>query len=372
MADAPRAPTAGELLAALHAAALVTPDDEAAISSFLAARRAGDEPPLHLKILSAIGTALATGFFLGFLAISKLIDFGSGPAMMVWGAAFLACGIGLSSSLRRAPIGLAADFTAQTTFAAMAIGKILVVVGAMVHFGEHTPWIATIALAVVTLVTYPVSASSLDRLLSPYAVFAAMLWEILERGGGRADASLALTLYFVVTTALAGTLILPDRAPVALRPIGLAAIAAMGTVVSVLATGHDFGIWASGRPIDPRPIEWILTAALIVLIARIAGGLRPLASPTLTPAVIGIAALGLASAPGIVFALGLLVLGHARHDRPLRVFGILALPTFLVLWYYGRDMTFLVKSAVLVGSGAALLAARGWMTLRGLDRRTTA
>lgn len=363
---------AAALLADLRRRDLVTPEEAAAITATLAARRPQDEPPLHLKILSAIGTALASAFFLGFLGVSDLIDFHSGLAIAIWGAAFLATGIAVSLALRRRAPGLATDFVAQAAFAALAVGKVLVVAGAVVWFGDATPWVVTSALAIVTVATYPVSGSSLDRLLSPYAVFASVLWEILEHGGRETSATLPLSAFCLAMLILVGALVLPARAHAALRPIGLAALAALGTVVVILASGHDAGFWASSRPLDPRPIEWGLVAALIGLIARVAGDLRRLAGPTLAPAVIAALALGWAAAPGIVFALGLAILGHAHHDRPLRVFGILALPAFLALWYYGRDLTLLTKAATLVGSGVLLLLGRGFMAWRGLDRETAA
>lgn len=370
MSDPARSVRATTLLASLDRAGLLAPGGAAAIGAALLARRPGDDPPLHLKILSAVGTFLATIFFAAFLDVSGLVDVRSGTSQMVWGAVCLVAGLALALSLRRATPGLGTDILAQTSFTALAVGKVLIVVGAVTLFGSSTPWVTTIALLLVTAVSYPVAGLSLDRFLSPWAVAASLLWEILERGSG-GGTTLALSLYVLVATGLAGGLLLPSRVSTTWRPLGFAALAALGTVVCVLSSGHDFGIWASRRPIDPRPIEAILTLSLVGLIGWVAGGAVRLADRRLVPAVVGALALGLAAAPGIVYALGLLILGHARHDRAVQVVGILALPTFLVLWYYGRDMDFLTKSAVLVASGAALLVARGWMAWAGLDRETT-
>lgn len=371
MSDHPRSIRATALLASLDRAGHLAPGGAAAIGAALLARRPGDDPPLHLKILSAIGAFLATIFFVAFLSVSGLIDFNSGKALTAWGVAFLAAGLGTALSMRRATPGLGTDLLAQTSFTCLAIGKVLIVMGVVDIFGAKTPWVVTSALLLVTIATYPVAGLSLDRFLSPTAVAASLLAEILQRGTGL-ELTVATTLYALVATGLAGGLLLPVRVSTTWRPIGFAALAALGILVCVLSSGHDFGLWASRRPLDPRPIEAILTLALVGLIGWVAGGAARLADPRLLPAVVGALALGFAAAPGIVYALGLLILGHARHDRAVQVVGILALPTFLVLWYYGRDMDFLTKSAVLVASGVALLLARGWMAWSGLDRETTA
>ncbi len=332
------------------------------------------EPPLYLKILSAIGTFVATLFFLAFLAVSGLISFDSGTGMMAWGAIFIAGAIALGFTLAKSEetAGITGDLLAQATFAALAVGKILFVAGALEHFDFRTPWVATYALAAVTIVTYPVTGSSLDRLLSPYAVACAALVEILSRTAVGQATDGAMTIFFTVVTAIAGALLLSHRVPVAIRPIGLAALGAMGTVTTIVAIGHDGAFSMARQVLDPRPIEAILTAALVGCIAWAAGGLDRLARPPLAAAALGVTALGFAGAPGVIFALLLLTVGHARHDLPMRVIGILSLPAFLVLWYYGRDMTFLAKSATLIGSGLLLLAARGGMMIMGWDREDEA
>ncbi|WP_333825031.1 DUF4401 domain-containing protein [Pinisolibacter sp.] len=359
------------LLASWRRAGLVTAEETPGLASALHAAALDPDPPIYLKILAAVGTALATVFFLGFLFLADLISLKSGTGLVAWGTAFLVSGIAMSMALGKAPPGLGRDFFAQSAFAALAVGKVLVVAGAIQIFGERTPWIPTIALAIVTVATYPVSGSSLDRVLSPYAVAATALMELLGRGNFGAGASVGLAVFHAVATAVAGALLLSHRVPQVLRPIGLAALGAMGTVVCIVASGHSFGFWASRAPLDMRPVEVMLVLSLVGTIAWAAGGFDRLAREPLTMATIGVVALGFAGAPGILFALILLTVGHALHDTPMRVVGILALPAFLVLWYYGKDMTFLVKSATLVGSGALLLAARGFMRLRGWDRENS-
>ncbi len=359
---------AADLLAAWERSGRVPAAGLDAVAEAIAAGAAGREPALPLKILSAVGTVFATGFFLAFLGVAGLVSFDDGAGLVVWGIAFLVVAVVLALALRRSPPGLGADLLAQTAFVATALGKIAFVAGAVEIYGPGTPWVATGALALVTIVTYPVTGSSLDRVLSPYAVAASALFEILERPSGGVDPGLALAVFHALATAIAAVLVLSHRVPAALRPIGTAALAAMGTVVSVIATGHDFGLWANGRSLDPRPVEAMTALALAATIAFVAREAGTLGRAAPNAAIAGAIVLGFAGAPGIVFALLLLVVGHARHDGPVRVAGILALPVFVVLWYYARDLTFLVKSAALVASGVLLLGARGLMAVAGWDR----
>ncbi|MFG1479789.1 DUF4401 domain-containing protein [Xanthobacter sp. V4C-4] len=359
---------AATLIAAWTASGALPPEAEGAVVAAIRATAAEERPPLHLKILAGVGTFLATAFFLAFLLVAQLIAFDSGGGLLSWGLAFIAAGIALSLALPRAPAGMGRDALAQTAFTALALGKVMSVIGILLLVGDDTPWVPTAAILSVTVITYPVSATSLDRVLSPYAAGVAAVVEILSRQGSGADPSLAIAVLFTLAAAIAGALLLSHRVPLALRPIGIAALALMGTLVCLLAAGQDAGAWANGRPLDPRPIEAVLTLALMGVIGWAAGGRARLVRPPLIAAMGGAIILGLAGAPGISFALLVLVLGHALHDVPLRVAGSLALPVFLVLWYYGRDMTFLEKSVTLVGTGLLLLAGQAILVRAGWDR----
>lgn len=362
---------AGTLLSELHASGVLPLEADAAVIAALKAGAAEEHPPLHLKILTAVGTLLATAFFLSFLVVADLISFRDGGGLTAWGLAFIAAGIVLSLALPRVRAGLGRDALAQTAFTALALGKVLAVAGIILLMGDARPWVPTGAILAVTALTYPVSATSLDRVLSPYAAGVSAIVEILARRSYGIDPGLALTVLFALATTIAGLLLLSHRVPLALRPIGTAALGLMGTIVCILAVGQDAGAWASGRPLDPRLVEAVLTIALVGVIGWAAGGSDQMLRPPLLAAAAGAVLLGLAGAPGISFAMLVLIVGHALHDTPLRVAGILALPAFLVLWYYGRDMTFLEKSATLVGSGVLLLAGQAVITRAGWDREET-
>ena len=54
----------------------------------------------------------------------------------------------------------------------------------------------------------------------------------------------------------------------------------------------------------------------------------------------------------------LLVYGYGHHDRLLAAFGGLVIPVFLFHFYYDLELTLTEKSAVLIGSGLAMVAGR--------------
>lgn len=91
------------------------------------------------------------------------------------------------------------------------------------------------------------------------------------------------------------------------------------------------------------------------------------------PLVLAVAAtLGLASftTPGILAALGLMVLGYARGDRYLLGIGIAFFPVFIVVFYYELQISLLVKSWIMAGSGGLLLAVRWYLNFRNWAQET--
>lgn len=83
-----------------------------------------------------------------------------------------------------------------------------------------------------------------------------------------------------------------------------------------------------------------------------------LSRKTHLPVLLVVAILALFGMHGVLFALALMAWGHVRHDRVLWVTGLLYLPAYLIAYYYALDMTLLMKSYVLLGSGAVVLLAR--------------
>ena len=68
--------------------------------------------------------------------------------------------------------------------------------------------------------------------------------------------------------------------------------------------------------------------------------------------------------PGLLVAVGLLVLGHATARRGIEVLGLIALPSFLFLYYRDLDLPLMTKAVMLIVSGLVLLGLRRLLASR--------
>jgi hypothetical protein len=126
-------------------------------------------------------------------------------------------------------------------------------------------------------------------------------------------------------------------------------------VVPVMST-HNF--------LDHEPALWLpATAAVAVLLVITAVNIfsslgKPLASPAFAACALLTAAFAAmtCNSPGIITALFVTALGFRRGNRILTALAGLCLGGYLVMFYYNLSMTLLVKSYILMGSGALLIA----------------
>lgn len=200
--------------------------------------------------------------------------------------------------------------------------------------------------AVLSVLLYPVARSSVYRFLlacAPQFMFVIASWEWGWRKlQNSADVVHVLVL---VQTAAVGA-IFAWRPKQFLWPAGYSF--AVGLLATLVLTTSEF------RQMAAWPSSVIQVAAEIWLIAWLmsAGRRR---DPTLMLLAAGACAvIGVLSAPGVLAAIGILLLGHLERDNLLRSLGLLFLPVYLVAFYYDLNTTLLVKSGMLVGSGLVL------------------
>lgn len=349
---------AAGLLAALRDKGLAR---EAGLADFIIRRQREKPPPLYLNILITIGALLAA-----FCLISIFPEENTPIVVTLALVASAVCLQGKAGDSH----GLKYTLLMQSSLAVMIAGKLLftdTVGGMLTHYlsdYSDDAWSYTLALLTITVLTYPVYRVPVDRFLFPFVVLCFLLFNILGDSGQRR----ILLFYgsFLLQFAMASVLLTHRKIKSDYMPLAYALVFSLCVHVLILASGElaSEGITV----ISPYFASLVLTAGLIALFGWAAGDMAKLKTEPLLLASTGAALLGLISAPGILLAIMLLVLGYARHERPLLATGAMLIPVFLFLYYYQLDLTLLQKSAALAGSGALLLAGRFYLRRKGWDK----
>lgn len=328
-------------------------------ADFIRTRQAQTEMPLYLRALVGIGAFIASFCFMGFLAIAGIVGFDSSSELLFWGALMIAAAILLYRASHVTTDTLGHSFLIQVSFFAMATGKTLFTAGVAIM--ADSGWGVPIAAFIVTVVTYSVYRMSIDRFLSSLAVLTSLTANLLWNDVPDATRLIGVNLLFAVQLVAVGWLMTNGRILRAYAPIMYAVFASLAFIIALLANQHELGHWRGVEYIDSEIINVMMALSLIGLMGWLAGGGERLRRQPLIVATAGALALGAVSAPGILFAICLLVAGYGRHDRLLLVSGAVMLPVFLLLFYYSLDLTLAYKSALLGASGVILLAGRVYL-----------
>jgi hypothetical protein len=354
---------------------LIQKDQQEHLERFAIDRAAGRELPLYMHALVGVGAIIAGAFFVGFLGAAQLIHFDSEGGLIVWGLIFVGFAILLRAVAREGNDNtITSSFLTQASFCLMATGKVLFTIGFAQLFTSkegytaNEGWGASLALLMLTAATYHVFPMSIDRFLSALATFVSIFFNLVSEHSAPGAVPIAINAFFAAQLGLAAFLITSGRITKDYLPIAYAAIGALCAVAIFFAMRSEIGRYGYRQDFSPAIINILLTVALIALIGWAAGGIEKLKSEPLSVAAAGALCLGVISTPGILLAVGLMILGYAQHDRVALILGGLLLPLFLWLYYYNLDLTLVAKSGILVASGAVLLAGSVYMRYRGFDR----
>ena len=334
-------------------------EDRPAVETFVLARQGATELPLYIRLLIGVGAIIASVCFVAFLSETNFIDFGNPRSELIFGLGFIAAAIGLhrlSGTARTIP----SSFLLQTSFAAMATGKVLFVTGFDAYFDSS--WGVSLAILLVTAATYHVYRMSIDRFLSSFAVLFSVLSNIAWGDAVALPREALFNGYFAVQLACAAVLLTHGRIRCDYVPIGYAFAFSLSVTVLYLAASQTLGVSTDTQAFQPLFVNAVLAGGLIALFAWAAGSIDALNRQPMVLASLGAVLLGVVSAPGVLLAIGLMILGYANHERLLLVLGALLMPAFLCLYYYNLDVSLLNKSMILTGSGVILLAGRFYMS----------
>lgn len=360
---------AKKLLAAWEDAGHITPQDRRKLGASIFSRHQEEELPIYLRLLVGVGAFIASACIMGFLALTKIIDFDSAAELAGWGAVFIVNAVLLARRAAASGV-LLHSFLMNISFCSIGVGKILAVAGALAmldHPHHNWGWAMAYALAAVTAVTWPFYRMSIDRFLSSVAVLLLLLFSILfDRDLGPVR-QYVLDGFFLINLCAVIALFTSGRVPKDYAPLGYAFLVSLCATVGLFAITRHGWVTHSGG-IDPTFVNVSLAAALIGLIGWAAGDMKRLQTEPLLLAAGGAVALGAVSAPGIILAIALMVLGYARHERLIILGGALLMPVFLWMYYYSLDLTLMAKSGVLVCSGLVLLAGRIYMHAQKFDK----
>lgn len=340
--------TMREVLYRLRKAGHVDIPDDDTVSDFLARRRAARDPAWFVSALAGAGAWAAAIFFIAFLFTAKIIDRGDWHEILPWGLAFLVAANLLRHFTRSV-------FPVQLALALSTAGHIMTLAGVE----DYTNSIGYLAAAAVVLsvIQYPLNRDLVHRFLSVLTATGLVLYWIM-------DMELHIPLYGLIAAemVLVGLLYTWGRTPPVLRP--LAAAFATALVGTHLVWIGDLDL---GAPLWPARILGVAWMLWVLRFSADGGSL--LRREPLVVAMAATVLLGVFSPPGLLAAIGLMVLGHALGDRLVTGLGTIFMPVFIYAYYHDLALGLDQKSYHLMAAGLVLLVARAYLARRPWARK---
>lgn len=298
--------------------------------------------PLYIRILFGIGAWTATCFLLVFIFISDLIS--SDTATIVLGTIFLIIGVLINKKDE-------GSFLTQLSLSLAFSGNILLLVGIMEAGNFDTPLAIVISQSIICIIMYPIYRSSIYRFISPLMlVFLIFVWIFAEKY------FMAIHFMIFLELLLVGYLLLFKQDSQILIPLSYASLIMLpGSLLFVNAPQlREFDIYIN---LSSWPSSILLSSALIFLFIHLAGK-NKLKEPWLILAIISAVILGLLTTPGILVAIGFLILGYAHDDLIITIFSYIYLFFFIILFYYNLNIDLAYKSWLIASTGVILLIIR--------------
>ena len=342
--------TIRELLTHPKVQGLVSPDDAEKIAECLGNSEQVSQDPIYIRLLLGIGVWFSAIFLILFLYRSDLLELQRAMGAIIYGIIFLVGAIFIDRASK-------VTFLNQLSLALAFGGNILALVGAPSVFAWSGSSDILITHTVICIIIYPIYANSIYRFFAPtvLAVFATV-WIIEEK------IFVLMHVLIAAEALLAGILLLPKKRPPFLTPLAYSA-AAMLPATLLFMNLRLPNTWRIDFNEPMWPSSLLLAGGLLYLFSHLAGGTRDFREPWLILAFVLTLLLAIFTTPGILVAIGLLIVGYAFGDRILTALSFLFLPCFLVVFYYALNVDLAYKSWVIAGSGVLLLVAR-WITGR--------
>ncbi|SAI66490.1 membrane protein [Bordetella ansorpii] len=345
------------------------------------------ETPWYIYGLLGLSAWLATLLLLLFLAVSGVIG---SPEMA--GLAGLALCTASIAALRNA----SGAFWRQCATAMGFTGQLLIAYGLYDLSSAYGTWLIVLATGIVV---YALAPDALLRFLSGWMMALAgaclvwrFMWPNLATNVDLIDAMMdydvaissiiwqpvaVLGAWTAAAAFWIGHRLAPPRQR-KLDPLGWSTAIAVQSLVWLsggVAATNLFALWSA----RPATAALSLAGALLpaVAAALVLGARRAALTPALVwtvPLALLVLALFWLPSPGIAFALAWMLLGAGLNKPRLTIFGVLALLSYLLIYYYQLEVPLLRKAGWLATAGVMMFLLRGmvWLVPRVMRTATAA
>lgn len=312
--------------------------------------------PWYVRLMLGIAGWIGAFFLLGFVGVGFAWVMKSASASFMVGA--LTCAAAAAIFRLRSQ----SDFIGQFGMAVSFAGQAMMVFG-LVQWFERSVSGAALAVALQQALLFVLVPNFLHRLWTSWSGSYAAVFALSD-AGLQVFAPAAITAAFLWVWL--SEFDYPKRGML-LRAGGYGL--ALAAVQSTVLHGDLWTAWMLGRgvhgPLGGEAGIWLgnlASGAVFVwavhrLLRREGVTLQERHGRVALGGAVLIALISL-RAPGVGPAAAILVVGYANGNRVLAGLGILALLGYLATYYYSLQATLLVKSALLLCAGFALLAAR--------------
>ena len=326
---------------------IIQSEDFQRIEEFISTQKEKTHQRWYIRGLAGFTAWLAALFFIAFLAFADIITDETGA--IVTGLIFCAVAVAISRS------NIESDFAGQGALALCLSGQLLFIYG----ISELTPrgsiTLTVLAIVLLEAVLIWLYRDGLLRFISTLAIISAVTVWIY-------GLDLPDLVPFLVILLAAGTVaiweselhLIKSKLERIYRPVGYGiAFGMLGLVSLPVVSILEISLW------------WVSTVGLLLLmlglIYRIfAYHKRNLQSGGVIIAFVGslLLAVPAIQIPGIIASLTILLLGFHRGNRLLMGVAGAFLAYFVTLFYYDLEITLLLKSIALIGSGLLFLLLR--------------
>ncbi|MBS0286810.1 MAG: DUF4401 domain-containing protein [Proteobacteria bacterium] len=318
--------------------------------------------PLYVHFLMGVGAMLGFICVMGFL-FTTIIHYDDIVSLFSVGfISMLLALLAYYTCRYKTPIWQSLGL--QSALILMIVGKVLVVMG-FEQLANHSliplrvEWAITLGILLVTLPTYVLFPNPIDRFLSSTATLTSLLYNSLFLY----STNVTFFGYFCLLMFLAGFLFIWRNKSLSWSSLNYALVITLCESVLLLPFFSD----PSYLKVPSFAFNGVLGIALIFLCLILAQEKRQLFGISTLLACLAVLALAFVSTPGILLALGLLILGYAKHEMALNIIGGAFLCLFLILFYYELPFTLDYKAALLISTGVIMLAIRLFVKLMRWD-----